>query len=114
MIIGLLLKVFFAERMKNPINPLWVVLTASTAHPYAAPKNLPNLYKSLQTTLESFIIKTAVPIVKCHTILELGSHDLSPHTYGTGPPFWKGAQKGVYKNLCLNLFYAKGGSNQMN
>ena len=33
MIIGLILKVFFAEQMKNPINPLWVVLTASTAHP---------------------------------------------------------------------------------
>ena len=34
MIIGLMLKAFFAERMKNPINPLWVVLMASAAHPY--------------------------------------------------------------------------------
>ena len=28
MIIDLLLKGFFAEEMKNPINPLWVVLTS--------------------------------------------------------------------------------------
>ena len=34
MIIGLMLKGFFAERMKNPINRLWVVITASAAHPY--------------------------------------------------------------------------------
>ena len=46
--------------------------------------------------------QTTEPIVKCHTILEMESHDLSPHTFGTGPPFWKGVQKGVNKNI---LFY---------
>ena len=35
-------------------------------------------------------------IMKCHTILEMGSQDLSPHTFVTGPPFWKGAQKGFF------------------
>ena len=39
------------------------------------------LAKSLQPTLESFSIQTTEQIVKCHTILEMGSHDLSPHTF---------------------------------
>ena len=43
--------------------------------------------------------QTAEPIVKCHTILAMGSHDLSPHSFGSGPQFWKGPQKGVQKNF---------------
>ena len=39
------------------------------------------LAKSLQPTLESSSIQTTEQIVKCHTILEMGSHDLSPHMY---------------------------------
>ena len=42
------------------------------------------LAKSLQPTLESSSIQTTEPIVKCHTILEMASHDLSPHTFGSG------------------------------
>ena len=42
----------------------------------------------------------------CHTILEMGSHDHSPHTFGSGLRFWKGFQKGFNK-ICLDLFSAK-------
>ena len=56
------------------------------------------LAKSSQPTLESSSIQTTEPIVKCHTILEMGSHDLSPHTFGSGLRFFKGLQKGVKKN----------------
>ena len=38
------------------------------------------------------------PIVKCYTILEMGSLDLSPHTFGSGLRFFKGLQKGFKKN----------------
>ena len=55
------------------------------------------LAKSLQPTLESSSIQTTEPIVKCHTILEMGSHDLSPHTFGSGLIFER-APKGVIKN----------------
>ena len=36
------------------------------------------------TTAQSSSTQTAEPIVKCHTILEMGSHDLSPHTFRSG------------------------------
>ena len=49
--------------------------------------------KSLQPTLESSSIQTTEPIVKCHTILDMGSHDLSPHTFIYGLRFFKGLQK---------------------
>ena len=55
------------------------------------------LIKIFPATSQSSSTKTTEPIVKCHTILEMGNHDLSPHTFRTGPPFWKGAQKGVKK-----------------
>ena len=45
------------------------------------------LAKSLKSTSESSSIQTTEPIVKCHTILEMGSHDLSPHTFGSGFQF---------------------------
>ena len=51
------------------------------------------LAKSLQPTLESSSIQTTEPIVKCYTILEMGSHDLSPHTFGSGLRFLKGVKK---------------------
>ena len=38
----------------------------------------------LATSLSSST-QTAELIVKCHIILEMGSHDLSPHTFGYGP-----------------------------
>ena len=57
-------------------------------------------------------MQTAEPIVKCHTILEMGSHDILPHTFGSGFQFWKGSQKEV-KKLFLDLLSAKGGSNQI-
>ena len=53
------------------------------------------LAKSLHPTLESSSIQTTEQIVKCHTILEMGSHDLSPHTFRSGLQFFKGLQKGV-------------------
>ena len=52
------------------------------------------LAKSLQPTSGSSSIQTTEPIVKCHTILEMGSHELSQHTFGSGFQFWKGSQKG--------------------
>ena len=53
------------------------------------------LAKSLQPTLESSSIQTTEPIMKCHTILEMGSHDNSPFTFGSGLQFFKGLQEGV-------------------
>ena len=53
------------------------------------------LAKSSQPTLESSSIQTTEQIVKWHTILEMGSHDLSPHTFRSGLRFFKGFQKGV-------------------
>ena len=41
--------------------------------------------KIFPPTSQSSSTQTAEPIVKCHTILEMGSHDLSPHTYRSGP-----------------------------
>ena len=66
------------------------------------------LSKSSQTTSASSSIQTTEPIVKCHTILETGSHDLSPHTFGSGFQFWKGSQKGV-KKYFWTYFLAKEG-----
>ena len=45
---------------------------------------LQDFCKIFATFSESSSIQTAEPIVKCHTILEMGSHDLSPHTLGYG------------------------------
>ena len=55
------------------------------------------LAKSSQPTLESSSIQTTETIVKCHTILEMESHDLSPHTFGSGLQFFKGLKKGLKK-----------------
>ena len=71
------------------------------------------LAKSSQPTLESSSIQTTEQIVKCHTILEMGSHDLSPHSFRSGLRFFKGLQKGVLKKLFVYLFSAKGESNWM-
>ena len=62
--------------------------------------------KSSQPTSESSSIQTTEPIVKCYIILEMGRHDLSTHI------FTSGFQKRVLKQIFLNLFSAKGGSNQ--
>ena len=70
------------------------------------------LAKSSQPTLESSSIQTTEHIVKCHTILEMGSHDLSPHTFRSGLQFFKGSKRGL-KKLYLDLFSAKGESNWM-
>ena len=68
-------------------------------------KNLfSELAKSSHPTLESSSIKTTEQIVKCHTILEMGSHDLSPHTFRSGLQFFKGLQKGVKKTIFLLIF----------
>ena len=56
------------------------------------------LAKSLQPTLESSSMQTTEPMVKCYTILEMGSHDLSPHIFKSSVQFFKGPQKGVQKN----------------
>ena len=69
------------------------------------------LAKSLQPTLESSSIQTTEQIVKCHTILEIGNHDLSPLTFRSGLQFFKGLQKGGLKKLFLGVFSAKGESN---
>ena len=62
------------------------------------------LAKSLQPTSESSSIQTTELIVKCHTILEMRSHDLSPHTFRSGLRFWKGPQNRDKKKLFLDLF----------
>ena len=61
------------------------------------------LTKSLHPTSESSRNQTDEPIVKCHTILEMGSHVLSPHTFQSGFRFWKGSQRG-FKKQFLDLF----------
>ena len=61
----------------------------------SSPKNLPNLHKSLQPTLESSSIQTTEPIVKFHTILEMGSHDESAHTFGSSLRYLEVPPKGV-------------------
>ena len=53
--------------------------------------------------------KTTELIVKCHTILEMGSQDLSLHTFRFGPQFWKGPQKGVKKNFVKTYFLPREG-----
>ena len=60
-------------------------------------------------TSQSSSTQTAEPIVKCCTILEMGSHDLSPHAFGSGPQFWKGPQKGVLKNFFWTYFMSREG-----
>ena len=68
-------------------------------------KNLfSELAKSSQPTLESSSMQTTEQIVKCHTILEMGSHDLSPHTFRSGLRFFKGLQKGFKKNYFWTYF----------
>ena len=66
--------------------------------PSATLKNSQNLHKSSQPTLESSSIQTAEPIVKYHTILEMGAitdlHILSDPV----SDFWKCPKKG-FKNL---------------
>ena len=64
------------------------------------------LAKSSQPTSESSRIQTTELIVKCHTILEMGSHDLVSN-FGKGP-------KGGFKKIFLDLFSAMGGSNWLN
>ena len=54
--------------------------------PPPAKKNLP---KSLHSTLESSSIQTTEPIVKCHTNLEMRSHDVSAHTFRSSIQFLK-------------------------
>ena len=61
----------------------------------AAPKNSQNLRKSSQPTLESSSIQTAEPIVKFHTISEMGSHDESAHTFGSSLRFLEVPRKWV-------------------
>ena len=39
-----------------------------------------------------------------HTILEMGSHDLSPHTFGSGLRFLKGSKRGFKKNNFWTYF----------
>ena len=65
------------------------------------------LAKSSQPTSESSNIQTTGPIVKCHTILLMGSHDLSPHTFGSGLRYLKGLQKGV-KKIFFGLIFCQG------
>ena len=48
---------------------------------------------TLQPTLESSSIQTTEPIVKCHIILEMGSHDLPPHNFLSDIQFLKRLQK---------------------
>ena len=70
-------------------------------------KNSQNLCKSLQSTLENSSIQTAEPIVKFHTIFEMGSHDGSSHTFGSSLQFLEVPQKGILKNIFLVLFGTK-------
>ena len=64
------------------------------------------LVKSLQPTLESSSIQTTEPIVKCHTILEMGSHALSLHTFGS--PIFERAPKGGFKKTIFGLIFCQG------
>ena len=67
-------------------------------------KNSQNIHKSSQPTLESSCIQTAEPIVKFHTILEMGSHDkyfwIQSPIFGSAPKrhFWN--KMFVYEFYC--------------
>ena len=56
--------------------------------------------KSMQTTLENSSIQTTEPIIKCHTILEMGSHGRSAHTFGSSLRFLEVPQKVFFKTKC--------------
>ena len=43
------------------------------------------IYPSTSESSSSQTAEEVEPIVKCHTILEMGSYDLSPHNFGKGP-----------------------------
>ena len=47
--------------------------------------------------------QTAEPIVKFHTILEMGSHDESAHTLGSSLRFLEVPQKGFFLSDCLRF-----------
>ena len=72
--------------------------------PTSTTTTTPYSVKIFPATSQSSSTQTAEPIVKCHTILKMGSHDLSPHTFRSGPQFWKGLLTGVKKN-CLTLIF---------
>ena len=82
----------------------WTRSEVSSSSSPAAPKNLPYLRKSSQPTLESSSIQTAEPIVKFHTILEMGSHDESAHTFGSSLWFLEVPQKVLKKKLFMAFF----------
>ena len=63
--------------------------------PAAAPKNSQNHHKFSQPTLENSSIQTTEPIVMFHTLLEMGSHNKSAHTFGSSLLFLEMPQKGV-------------------
>ena len=60
--------------------------------------------KSRPPDLESSSIQTIEPILNCHTILEMGSLDLSPNTFGSGFRFWKGPKMFFFKVIFRFIF----------
>ena len=55
------------------------------------------IFYNICNPFKSSSIQTNEPM-KSHTILEMGSHDLSPHTFECGIQLWKGPQKRFLKN----------------
>ena len=58
----------------------------------------------MQPTLESSTIQTAEPIVKFHTILEMGSHNEFAHTFRSQSLIFGSALKRGFKKLFTVFF----------
>ena len=71
----------------------WTRTKVSSSPQLLFRKNLPNLRNPIWRALAS---KPLNPL--------MGSHVLSPHTFGSGFRFWKGSQKGVLKKLFFIYF----------
>ena len=54
---------------------------------YSSSSSYYSSIKIFLATSQSSSSQTTEPIVKCHTILEMGNHDLSQHAFRYGPPF---------------------------
>ena len=65
--------------------------------------------KSSQPTSERSSIKLLNQFVKCQTIFEMGSNDLSPYTFRSGLLFWKGPPKGFKTKYFWTYFLPREG-----
>ena len=71
---------------------------------YSSSSSYYSSVKIFPATSQCSSSETTEQIVKCHTILEMGSHDLSQHAFRSGP---KGPKKG-FKKTCFGLIFCQG------